>query len=243
MSIGEQTLKNQVVIITGASRGIGAETAIAFGKVGSKVILGARTIPELEAIAQRIRDNGGEALTVRADVTQPEQAERIVQSALARYGQIDILVNNAGLGKFGRVSEFDLGDWDAVIASNLTSLFFCSKYVLGPMLKRKSGQIINVLSVAAKNVFSGAGAYCAAKAGALALTRVLSDEVREENIRVTAVLPGATHTSFWDKIDQHPDFDQMLKPAHVANAILSVAKQPLGMVVEEINVAPPLGIL
>ena len=239
----EQTLKNQVAIVTGASRGIGAETAIAFGKVGAKVILAARTKPDVEAIAHRIRENGGKAMAVTVDVTQSKQVERLIHSAVERYGKIDILVNNAGQGKFGKVMEFELASWDTVIESNLTSLFLCSKCVLGPMLSRKSGQIINVLSVAAKTTFSAAGAYCAAKAGALALTRVLSEEVRGENIRVTAVLPGATHTSFWDGMDQHPDFDQMLKPTHIAAAILSVAKQPLGMVIEEIKVTPPLGIL
>ena len=241
--MGEQTLKNHVAIVTGASRGIGAETAIAFGKVGAKVVLAARTAPDVETVARRIRENGGEALAVAADVTQSNQVEHLMRLAVNHYGQIDILVNNAGQGKFGEVTEFELDGWNTVIESNLTSLFLCSKYALRPMLGRKSGQIINVLSVAAKTIFSGASAYCAAKAGALALTRVLSEEVRGENIRVTAVLPGATHTSFWDGMDEHPDFGQMLKPTHVAEAILSVAKQPLGMVIEEIKVAPPLGVL
>lgn len=241
--MNDQTLKDQVVIVTGASRGIGAATAIAFGKVGAKVVLAARTTPDVEAVAQCIRENGGEALAVAADVTQSNQVEHLMHLAVNHCGQIDILVNNAGQGKFGKITEFELDGWNTVIESNLTSLFLCSKYALGPMLSRKSGQIINVLSVAAKTIFSGASAYCAAKAGALALTRVLSEEVRGENVRVTAVLPGATQTPFWDEIDQHPDFDQMLKPTHVAEAILSVAKQPLGMVIEEIKVAPPLGVL
>ena len=239
----EQTLENHVAIVTGASRGIGAETAIAFGHAGAKVVLAARTTPDVEDMARRIRENGGEALAVAADVTQPNQVEHLMHSAVNHYGQIDILVNNAGQGKFGNVTEFALDGWNTVIESNLTSIFLCSKYALGPMLSRKSGQIINVLSVAANTIFSGASAYCAAKAGALALTRVLSEEVRGENIRVTAVLPGATHTSFWDGMDQHPDFRQMLTPTHVAEAILSVAKLPLGMVIDEIKVAPPLGVL
>ncbi len=241
--MNEQTLQNQVVIVTGASRGIGAETAIVFGQAGAKVVLAARTMSDVETVAGRVRDNGSEALAVGVDVTQPEQVERLMRSAVERFGKVDILVNNAGLGKFGEVAEFEMDNWSAVIESNLTSLFLCSKYALGPMLSRQSGQIINVLSVAATTSFNGSGAYCAAKAGALALTRVLSEEVRAKNVRVTAVLPGATHTSFWDGMDQHPDFNQMLKPTHVAEAILSVAKQPLGMVIEEIKVAPPLGIL
>ena len=236
-------LKNQVVIITGASRGIGAETALAFGQVGAKVVLTARTKPDVEAVADRIRENGGEALAVVADVTQVDQVENLMRLAVEGYEKIDILVNNAGVGRFGPVVDFDPLLWNTVIESNLTSTYLCSKYALGPMLTRKSGQIINVLSIAATATFKASGAYCAAKAGALALTKVLSEEVRGENVRVTAVLPGSTHTSFWDRIEPHPDFDLMLKPAHVAEAILSVAKQPLGMVIEEITVTPPLGIL
>ena len=165
--MGEQILKNHVAIVTGASRGIGAETAIAFGKVGAKVVLAARTAPDVEAIAEHIREIGGEALAVAADVTQSNQVEHLMRLAVNHYGQIDILVNNAGQGKYGKVTEFELDGWNAVIESNLTSLFLCSKYVLEPMLSRKSGQIINVLSVAATTTFSATGAYCAAKAGCL----------------------------------------------------------------------------
>jgi NADP-dependent 3-hydroxy acid dehydrogenase YdfG len=111
------------------------------------------------------------------------------------------------------------------------------------MLERKSGQIINVLSIAAKVPFKASSAYCAAKAGALAFTKVLSEEVRGQNIRVTAVLPGSIHTLFWDGVQQHPDFDLMLKPEHIAQTILFVATQPIGMVIEDIVVTPPLGIL
>jgi len=236
-------LKNQVVVITGASRGIGAETALAFGRVGAKVVLTARTKSSVEAVAERIRENGGDALAVVADVTLADQAENLMRLALERYEKIDVLVNNAGVGHFGPLVNFDPVLWKTVLESNLTSIYLCSKYALGSMLTRKSGQILNILSIAATTTFKASGAYCAAKAGARALTKVLSEEVRGENIRVTAVLPGSTHTSFWDRIEPHPDFDLMLKPVHVAETILFVAKQPLGMVIDEITVTPPRGIL
>ncbi len=236
-------LKDKVAIITGASRGIGRETALAFARAGAKVVLAARTPSDLETVVNDIRANGGEVLAVPTDVTQANQVANLIHQTLKIYRQIDILVNNAGIGYFGMVVDFEEADWDSVIGSNLKSVYLCSKFVLKPMLERQSGQIINVLSIAAKVPFKASSAYCAAKAGALALTKVLSEEVRGQNIRVTAVSPGSIHTSFWDGIEGHPDFDLMLKPEHVAETILFVAKQPLGMVIEEITVTPPLGIL
>ena len=236
-------LKDKVAIITGASRGIGRETALAFARAGAKVVLAARTPSDLETVVNDIRANGGEVLAVPTDVTQANQVANLIHQTLEIYRQIDILVNNAGIGYFGMVVDFEEADWDSVIGSNLKSVYLCSKCVLKPMLERQSGQIINVLSIAARVPFKASSAYCAAKAGALALTKVLSEEVRGQNIRVTAVSPGSIHTSFWDGIEGHPDFDLMLKPEHVAETILFVAKQPLGMVIEEITVTPPLGIL
>jgi 3-oxoacyl-[acyl-carrier protein] reductase len=152
-------------------------------------------------------------------------------------------VNNAGTGAFETVVDSDPEVWTQVIASNLKSTYLCSKYVLPSMLARQSGQIINVLSIAAKVTFKASSAYCAAKAGALAFTKVLAEEVRSENIRVTAVSPGSVDTPFWANIEGHPDLNLMLKPEHVADTILFVATQPTGMVTDEIIVTPPLGIL
>jgi 3-oxoacyl-[acyl-carrier protein] reductase len=139
--------------------------------------------------------------------------------------------------------DFPPEEWDKVINANLKSVYLCSKYALRPMLEQQAGQIINILSIAATVTFEASSAYCAAKAGALALTKVLSKEVRDQNIRVTAISPGSVHTSFWDGMEQHPDFDRMLKPEQVAKTALFVASQPLGMVIDEMTVTPPDGIL
>ena len=236
-------LKDKIAIITGASRGIGRATALAFAQASAKVVLASRTQHDLEAVANLIRTDGGEALVVPTDVTQAAAVEILVNRTLEAYGQIDILVNNAGIGVFETVAESDTEVWTQVVASNLKSTYLCSKYALPPMLARGSGQIINVLSIAAKVAFKASSAYCAAKAGALAFTKVLAEEVRSENIRVTAVSPGSVGTSFWDEIEGHPDLNLMLKPEHVAETILFVATQPAGMVIDEIAVTPPLGIL
>ena len=236
-------LKNKVAIITGASRGIGRATALAFARAGAKVALASRTQHDLKAVANLIGTDGGEALVVPTDVTQADAVETLVNRTLSAYGQIDILVNNAGTGVFETVVDSDPEVWTQVVASNLKSTYLCSKYVLPPMLARQSGQIINVLSIAAKVAFKASSAYCAAKAGALAFTKVLAEEVRSENIRVTAVSPGSVDTPFWADIEGHPDLNLMLAPEHVAETILFVATQPAGMVTDEIVVTPPLGIL
>ena len=230
-------------MITGASKGIGKATAFAFAAAGAKVVLAARTPETLEQVAVKLKEGGAEALAVPTDVTNVDAVQQLIQRTLDVYQHVDILINNAGIGHFGPIVDFEPDDWDAVLNSNLKAVYLCTKYALPSMLERGSGQIINVLSVAAKVAFQASSAYCAAKAGALALTKVLASEVRQQNIRVTAVLPGSVHTPFWDDVPEHPDFEQMLTPEHVADTIVSICQQPPGMVTEEIAVMPPLGIL
>ena len=236
-------LDGKIVVITGASKGIGKAIAFAFAAAGAKVVLAARTRETLEQVAVELRESGAEALAVPTDVTNVDAVKQLIQRTLDVYQHVDILINNAGIGYFGPVIDFDPDDWDTVLNSNLKAVYLCAKYVLPSMLERGGGQIINVLSVAAKVAFQASSAYCAAKAGALALTKVLASEVRQQNIRVTAVLPGSVHTPFWDDVPEHPDFEQMLTPEHVAGTVVSVCQQPPGMVTEEIVVMPPLGIL
>ncbi|MDE0468255.1 MAG: SDR family NAD(P)-dependent oxidoreductase [Candidatus Poribacteria bacterium] len=240
-------LDGKVVVVTGASKGIGKATTSAFAAAGAKVVLAARTRETLEQVARELSGGGvsnpDSILVVPTDVTDADAVQRLIQRTLDVYQHVDILVNNAGIGHFGPVVDFAPDDWDTVLNSNLKAIYLCAKYALPSMLAQGGGQIINVLSIAAKVAFEASAAYCAAKAGALALTKVLASEVRQQNVRVTAVLPGSVHTPFWDDVPQHPDFDQMLKPEHVADTIISICQQPPGMVTEEIVVMPPLGIL
>ncbi len=237
------SLEGKVAIITGASKGIGKAIAFTLADAGAKIVLAARTRDVVEKVASDIRNTGADATAIPTDVTDIDAVKNLIISTVDAYQNLDILINNAGNGIFGNVTDFDEADWDSVINSNLKGVFLCTKYALPHLLKQDGGQIINVLSIAAKVAFPASGAYCAAKAGALALTKVLAAEVREQNVRVTAVLPGSVETPFWDDISQHPDFEKMLKPEHVANVVLSVCQQPLGMVTEEVVVMPPLGIL
>lgn len=237
------SLEGKVAIVTGASKGIGKAIVIALTDAGVKVVLAARTRQTLEQVTAEIRESGADVIAVPTDVTNVDDVQNLIHRTLDTYQKLDILINNAGNGIFGPVADFDPIDWDSVVNSNLKGVFLCAKYALPPLLAEGRGQIINVLSIAAKVAFPASSAYCAAKAGALALTKVLAAEVRDKNIRVTAVLPGSVETPFWDEIPEHPDFEKMLKPEHVANVVLSVCQQPIGMVTEEIVVLPPLGIL
>jgi 3-oxoacyl-[acyl-carrier protein] reductase len=236
-------LKGKVAVVTGASKGIGKAIAGSLADAGVKVVLAARTHRTVEQVASNLREIGADAFAVPTDVTDAAAVQNLIQRTIGTYQKLDILINNAGNGIFGTVADFDPSDWDSVINSNLKGVFLCAKYALPHLLTQGDGQIVNVLSIAAKVAFPASSAYCAAKAGALALTKVLAAEVRDQNIRVTAVLPGSVATPFWDDIPQHPEFEKMLKPEHVANAVLSVCQQPIGMVTEEIVVMPPLGIL
>ena len=236
-------LDGKVAVVTGASKGIGKAIASAFAAAGAKVVLAARTRETLEQVAADLRESGAEAMAVPTDVTDAAAVQRLIEKTLEVYERVDILVNNAGVGYFGPVIDFAPDDWDAVLNSNLKAVYLCAKSVLPQMFAQDGGQIINVLSIAAKVAFEASAAYCAAKAGALALTKVLAAEVRQQNIRVTAVLPGSVHTPFWEDVPEPPDFEQMLKPEHVAGTVISVCQQPLGMVTEEIVVMPPFGIL
>ena len=236
-------LEGKVAVVTGASKGIGKAIVAALADAGAKVVLAARTRDVVQQAAADLREAGADAIAVPTDVTDVDAVKNLIQRTVDSYQNLDILINNAGNGIFGTVADFDPADWDSVINSNLKGVFLCSKYALSHLLAHGGGQIINVLSIAAKVAFPASSAYCAAKAGALALTKVLAAEVRHQNIRVTAVLPGSVETPFWDDISEHPDFEKMLKPEHVANTVLSICQQPLGMVTEEIVVMPPLGIL
>lgn len=237
------SIEGKVAIVTGASKGIGKAIAEVFAKSGVKVVLAARTRKVVEQVEADLKQAGADVLAIPTDVTDDKAVQSLITKTLDAYQKLDILINNAGAGVFGSVIDFNHTDWDTVINSNLKGVFLCSKFALPHLIADGGGQIINVLSIAAKVAFPASGAYCAAKAGALAFTKVLAAEVRQQNVRVTAVLPGSVETPFWDDIPEHPDFDKMLKPEHIADAILSVCQQPNGMVTEEMVVMPPLGIL
>ena len=184
-------LKNQVALVTGSGRGIGRAIAQLFAKEGASVFLTARTEKELAATAEEIARNGGRVSYTTADLSRPDDCERVVAVAREKFGRIDILVNNAGhYAPVAPVEEYPLAEFDKVIAVHLRAAFLLSKLVLPEMYARKYGVILNISSISAKAAYAWGSAYAAAKAGLLGLTRVTAAEAARKGVRVNAICPG-----------------------------------------------------
>ncbi|RME65814.1 MAG: SDR family oxidoreductase [Caldilineae bacterium] len=188
-------LQGQVAIITGAGRGIGAAAARLLAQAGAAVVLTARSEQEIEAVAQAIRQENGQAIAVPADVSDYAQIEEVVEAALDQFGRVDILVNNAGIvWPLEEAAEVDPDEWAYNIHVNLVGPFNMARNVLPVMVDQGYGRILNITSGAAHSVIPGASAYCAAKAGLNMLTRCLAAELAASGVTVNALDPGMVDT-------------------------------------------------
>jgi NAD(P)-dependent dehydrogenase (short-subunit alcohol dehydrogenase family) len=184
-------LSGKSAIVTGASRGIGRAIVQALADEGARVAALARTSPDLEETVRSAEGRGGKVVARVCDVTDEGQVEEAVAFVIEEFGSLDVLVNNAGQRQdFSRVDELSLEDWRWLIDANLTSVFLMSRAAARRMLPAGSGSIVNVASIAGPVAFARIGAYCAAKSGVIALTKVMATEWAEEGIRVNAVAPG-----------------------------------------------------
>lgn len=208
----------KVIIITGASRGIGRAAALELKK--HRLVLGARDLSALEEIASEVQRSGSEALVCPLDVTNEESVQSMINSALEAYGKIDVLINNAGIGSFRRVDEFSLEEFDYIYRVNMLGTFLCSKYVAPHMIAQKSGQIINVASVAGLNGFQTGTAYASSKFAMVGFTESLREDLKEFGIAVTALCPGAVLTEFGSRsIEEKSRAEYLLMPEDVARTI------------------------
>jgi NAD(P)-dependent dehydrogenase (short-subunit alcohol dehydrogenase family) len=188
-------LEGKVALVTGGSRGIGEAVAAALLERGASVVITGLDEARLEQA--RLRLAPAERVgAVRADVRDLGQVRAAFDHTVRRFGGLDILVNNAGIGRFVEVADMTLDDWHAVIDTNLTGVFYCCREALPHLRRRGGGWIVNLSSLAGRNAFPKAAAYCASKAGLNAFSEALMQEVRYDNIRVSYVMPGSVDTAF-----------------------------------------------
>ncbi len=197
MTERKRQLEGKVAIITGGSRGIGRATSLAFAREGAKVAVVGRNKSNCDEVLAEINKNGGEGLSISADVTNEADVARMVAQTMDRFGGIDILVNNAGGAipeKIGPFAQSDKETWVRNIDLNLFAVLYCTRAVINHMLERKSGKIINVSSVGGVAGNKYMADYSAAKGGVIAFTKVLAKEVGPEGVNVVCVSPGHTTT-------------------------------------------------
>ena len=192
------SLKDKVALVTGASQGIGRDTALALAEAGAKVAAAARNEEKLAALVQEITAKGGEALAVKMDVAEGEQIKAGFKMVTEKFGKLDILVNNAAITRDGLAMRMKPDDWDAVLRTNLTGAHLCIQQAVLLMMKARSGRIINISSVVAQSGNAGQANYVAAKAGLIGLTKAIAIEIASRNVTVNAVAPGFVETPMTD---------------------------------------------
>lgn len=237
-------VENKVVIITGASSGIGEATARLLAKQGAKVVLGARRSDRLETIVKEIHHAGGIAEYQTLDVTQLSQLEAIVQFAQHQFGRVDVLINNAGVMPLSTLDQLKVEEWNRMIDVNIKGVLHGIAAVLPLMKAQKAGQIINLSSIGGHTVYPTAAVYCATKFAVGAISEGLRQEVGSD-IRVTVISPGVTESELADSITDETakqgmqEFRQLSIPAEaIARSILFAIAQPDEVDISEIIVRP-----
>lgn len=227
----------RVAIVTGASRGIGSAIARVLAAKGWKLVLAARSATELEALAAELP----EAIAVPTDVTRSEDVQRLVAKARERWGRVDALVNNAGLTHVAPFETVSPEDFDRLMAVNVKGPFLLMQAVLPWMREQGSGEILNILSVAAKRVFPEWSVYCASKFALDGMAKALAEELKGSGIRVSALYPGATDSPLWDALGPDIPRSGMMRPEAVAEAVAFMLDQPASARLSELVLEPAAG--
>ena len=241
-----QGIKDKIVVVTGASSGLGEATARLLSAQGTTVVLGARRADRLQSLAKDLESRGGKALALTTDVTRREQVKALVDSAVQTYGRIDVMINNAGLMPQAPLERLKVDEWEQMIDVNIKGVLYGIAAALPHMQRQKAGHFINVSSVAGHRVGPGFAVYAATKYAVRALSEGLRQEVKPYNIRTTVISPGAVATELPDSVTD-PDaskrirtfYEQVAVPADsFARAVAFAMSQPEDVDINEILYRP-----
>ncbi len=239
-------IEGKVIVITGASSGMGEAAAKHLAQLGAAVVLGARRTDRIEKLANEIEESGGKALAIATDVTKRDQVKKLVDSAVEKFGRVDVILNNAGIMPLSPMDRLNVDEWDQMVDVNIKGVLNGIAAVLPHMKNQKSGHIINTSSVAGHKIFNGSAVYSATKFAVRALSEGLRMEVKHYNIRTTIVCPGAVKTELLDHITE-ADVQQAnkeyvgavgLSPDSFANLVAFVISQPEEVDINEIIFRP-----
>jgi NADP-dependent 3-hydroxy acid dehydrogenase YdfG len=239
-------IEGKVVVITGASSGLGEAAARHLSSLGATVVLGARRADRIQALANELIARGGQAFAVATDVTQFDQVQRLVDTAVQTYGRIDVIINNAGLMPQSPLDRRKVEDWNRTIDVNIKGVLYGIGAVLPHMQKQRFGHIINVSSVAGHKVRAGGAVYAATKHAVRVISEGLREEVKPYDIRTTVISPGAVDTELTDSITE-PDVAENMKKFYAqvalpadsfARAVAFAISQPAEVDINEILYRP-----
>ncbi len=240
-------IRNKVVIVTGASSGIGYATALKLSKAGAKVAAGARRVEKLESLKNEVQKGDGKILVKKLDVTRKEDCDSFINLVTETWNQIDILINNAGIMPLSFFKNLKVSEWEQMIDVNLKGMLYCTAAVIPYMITKKSGHIVNISSVAGRIVFPAGSVYCATKHAVTAFSEGLRQELSQRyNIRVTCIEPGVVSTELPNTITDKSlesfvkSVKEMesLKAEDIANAIIYSLDSPHYININEILLRP-----
>jgi 3-oxoacyl-[acyl-carrier protein] reductase len=231
-NVRSQALPGRIALVTGGSRGIGAAIAEKLAKLGARVAICGRNRDDLNATATAIRARGGECEGFPCDIAELKQVEDLARTIQKRWGEVEILVNNAGVGAFrAPLHQLPPADWERVMNTNLRAVYYTIRTFAPAMIEQRSGEIVNISSIAGKNALPNGAVYSASKWGLNGLTYSVAEELRQHNIRVTVVCPGSVETGL--SPHEGKDTSRMLQPEDVAHVVeMLVTQQPRSFVSE-----------
>lgn len=232
-------MQNNVVVVVGATGGIGSALARQLAPLGANLVLAARSEPALAALAAELADGDRHSvLTVPTDITDPAQSEALMQKAIARFGRIDALVNAAGAGVLKQYNKLEPADLDYMLDLNLKGSFYTCQAAATLMKEQKSGHICNVVGILGQHPMAMAAAYCASKFGVVGFSKCMADELKRFGIKFTLFYFGGVDSPFWDRVSLKVDRSKMLRPETAATAIQFALMAEPQAVPLEVNIQP-----